>query len=119
MLWKRVVLTPRIFAALASPVRVRILRVLEAHPMTGTEVASLLSLSKSTAFKEFSRLEEAGLCARVEGNRKWVYYRLTETALRILHPEDVIVTFSAEFDAPRLPSLGPAPAGQAVPGGAD
>jgi DNA-binding transcriptional ArsR family regulator len=113
VLWKRVILTPRIFAALASPVRVRVLRVLEEHQMTGTEVAGRLSMSKSTAFKELSRLEEAGLTARVEGNRKWVYYRLTETARRILHPEDVILTFSPEFDAPRggaPPGPGPAAA---------
>ncbi|HEX9708828.1 MAG TPA: winged helix-turn-helix domain-containing protein [Candidatus Thermoplasmatota archaeon] len=113
-MWKRVILTPRIFAALASPVRVRVLRVLEEHQMTGTEVASRLAMSKSTAFKELSRLEGAGLTARVEGNRKWVYYRLTETARRILHPEDVILTFSPEFDAPRAgaklaPAVGPAP----------
>jgi DNA-binding transcriptional ArsR family regulator len=101
-LWKRVVLTPRIFAALSSPERVRILRALERHPMTGTEVAGELTLSKSTAFKELSRLDEAGLAARVEGNRKWVYYRLTEIASRILHPEDVIVTFSSDFEAPGL-----------------
>ncbi len=109
MIWKRVVLTPRIFAALASPLRVRVLRVLEEHQMTGTEVAGRLQMSKSTAFKELSRLEEAGLAARIEGNRKWVYYRLTETARRILQPEDVILTFSAEFDAPR--AGGPRPSG--------
>jgi DNA-binding transcriptional ArsR family regulator len=97
-LWKRVVLTRRIFAALASPERLRVLRVLEEHPMTGTEIAARLALSKSTAFKELSRLEDAGLAARIEGNRKWVYYRLTETATRILHPEDVIVTFSADVE---------------------
>src|SRR2546426_10750103 len=100
-LWKRVVLTPRIFGALASTDRVRILRALEAHQMTGTEVAAHLAMSKSTAFKELSRLEEAALVARIEGNRKWVYYRLTETASRILHPEAVIVTLAPELDAPR------------------
>jgi len=103
-LWKRVVLTPRIFGALSSPDRVSILRCLEEHQMTGTEVAARLSMSKSTAFKELSRLEEAALVARVEGNRKWVYYRLTETAFRILHPEDVIVALSPELDAPGRPT---------------
>jgi len=105
-LWKRVVLTPRIFGALASPDRVSILRCLEEHQMTGTEVAARMMMSKSTAFKELSRLEEAELVARIEGNRKWVYYRLTETAQRILHPEDVIVTLSPEVDAPPRPSDG-------------
>lgn len=97
-LWKRVVLTPRIFAALASPERIRVLRALGERNMTGTELAERLFLSKSTAFKELSRLEEAALVARVEGNRKWVYYRLTETAKRILNPEDVVVTFSTEAE---------------------
>lgn len=97
-LWKRVVLTPRIFAALASPERIRVLRALEERNMTGTEVAERLAMSKSTAFKELSRLEESLLVARIEGNRKWVYYRLTETARRILNPEDVIVTFSTQAD---------------------
>ncbi len=99
VIWKRVVLTPRVFAALASPERIRVLRALEERNMTGTEVASRLVLSKSTAFKELSRLEEAQLVARVEGNRKWVYYRLTEMARRIMHPEDVILTFASEADA--------------------
>ena len=109
-LWKRVVLTPRVFAALASPERMRVLRSLEEHPRTGTEVAAALAMSKSTAFKELSRLEEAGLVARIEGNRKWVYYRLTETAVRILHPEDVLVSFSSEFESPRpSPGLGSVP----------
>lgn len=98
VLWKRVILTPRVFAALASPERIRVLRALEDRNMTGTEVASRLDLSKSTAFKELSRLEEAQLVARVEGNRKWVYYRLTEMARRIMHPEDVIMTFASEAD---------------------
>jgi DNA-binding transcriptional ArsR family regulator len=110
--WKRVVLTPRIFAALASPERIRVLRALEDHNMTGTEVAERLTLSKSTAFKELSRLEEAQLVARIEGNRKWVYYRLTEIARRILHPEDVIVTFASEGE----PSASGSPASPPVPG---
>jgi len=101
---KRVILTPRIFAALASPERIRVLRALEERNMTGTEVAAKLALSKSTAFKELSRLEEAELVARIEGNRKWVYYRLTEIARRILHPEDVVMTFAAEAEG----SSGPA-----------
>ena len=97
--WKRVVLTPRIFAALASPERIRVLKALEEHNMTGTEVAERLALSKSTAFKELSRLEAAQLVVRIEGNRKWVYYRLTEMARRILHPEDVIMTFTSDGEA--------------------
>lgn len=99
VVWKRVVLTPRVFAALASPERIRVLRALEGHNMTGTEVASTLLMSKSTAFKELSRLEEARLIVRVDGNRKWVYYRLTEMARRILHPEDVIMSFGSEGEA--------------------
>ncbi len=106
-LWKRVVLTPRIFAALASPERIRVLRALEEHNMTGTELAGRLAMSKSTAFKELSRLESAQLVARIEGDRKWVYYRLTEMARRILHPEDVLVTFASEAEASAsLSSLG-------------
>jgi DNA-binding transcriptional ArsR family regulator len=103
-LWKRVILTPRIFAALASPERIRVLRALEDRNMTGTEVASRLTISKSTAFKELSRLEEAELVARIEGNRKWVYYRLTEIARRILHPEDVIMTFASDGEGAAVPS---------------
>src|SRR3970282_960981 len=99
VLWKRVVLTPRVFAALASPERIRVLRALEERNMTGTEVASRLALSKSTAFKELSRLEEAQLIPRVEGTRRWGYSRLTEMARRILHPEDVILTFASEAEA--------------------
>lgn len=92
-LWKRVTVGPDVFEALASEERIAILKLLDSNKqMTGTDVANVLTISKSSAFKQLNRLARAGLVERMDEGRKWIYYRNTSKAERLLHPEDVTIT---------------------------
>ena len=92
-LWKRVTVGPDVFEALASEERISILKLLDQNKqMTGTDVANVLTISKSSAFKQLNRLARAGLVERMDEGRKWIYYRNTSKAERLLHPEDVTIT---------------------------
>ena len=92
-LWKRVTVGPDVFEALSSEERISILKLLDQNrQMTGTDVANVLAISKSSAFKQLNRLARAGLVERMDEGRKWIYYRNTSKAERLLHPEDVTIT---------------------------
>ena len=92
-LWKRVTVGPDVFEALSSEERISILKLLDQNrQMTGTDVANVLGISKSSAFKQLNRLARAGLVERMDEGRKWIYYRNTSKAERLLHPEDVTIT---------------------------
>src|SRR6266699_1620038 len=92
-LWKRVTVGPDVFEALSSEERISILKLLDQNKqMTGTDVANVLGISKSSAFKQLNRLARAGLVERMDEGRKWIYYRNTSKAERLLHPEDVTIT---------------------------
>jgi DNA-binding transcriptional ArsR family regulator len=82
-----------VFEALSSEERISILKLLDQNrQMTGTDVANSLTISKSSAFKQLNRLARAGLVERMDEGRKWIYYRNTSKAERLLHPEDVTIT---------------------------
>lgn len=81
------------FKALSSHVRIDILKYLDARQMTVTDLSKALKISKSTAHKHLERLVEVGLIERLDDHRKWVYYRITRKGLKILHPENVTVSF--------------------------
>ena len=81
------------FKALASHVRIDILKHLDNKRMTVTDLAKTLNISKSTAHKHLERLVEVGLIERIDDKRKWVYYRITRKGVKILHPENVTVSF--------------------------
>ena len=88
-----VILDTDSFKALASHVRIDILKFLDQRQMTVTDLSKVLKISKSTAHKHLERLVEVGLIERLDENRKWVYYRITRKGLKILHPENVTVSF--------------------------
>jgi DNA-binding transcriptional ArsR family regulator len=88
-----VILDSDSFKALASHVRIDILKFLDQRQMTVTDLSKVLKISKSTAHKHLERLVEVGLIERLDENRKWVYYRITRKGLKILHPENVTVSF--------------------------
>jgi len=88
-----VILDTDSFKALASHVRIDILKFLDQRQMTVTDLSKVLEISKSTAHKHLERLVEVGLIERLDENRKWVYYRITRKGLKILHPENVTVSF--------------------------
>jgi DNA-binding transcriptional ArsR family regulator len=130
-LWKRVTVGPDVFEALASEERISILKLLDQNKqMTGTDVANVLSISKSSAFKQLNRLARAGLVERMDEGRKWIYYRNTSKAERLLHPEDVTITLVLSSAVAAIvvglllllamhPILGPGAAGTSPQGGAD
>lgn len=91
-LFGNVILDYEAFRALASHVRIEILKKLDEGRSTVTELSRKLSMSKSTVHKHLERLVEVGLVSRMEEDRKWVYYEITPKGARILHPENVQVS---------------------------
>src|SRR2546422_7516495 len=80
------------FKALASDVRVGILKRLDVRRETVTDLSNLLSLSKPTLLEHLEKLQSAGLVKRVDEGRKWIYYELSDKGRKILHPERVAIT---------------------------
>jgi ArsR family transcriptional regulator, arsenate/arsenite/antimonite-responsive transcriptional repressor len=75
----------RIAAALAEPVRVRILDVLRRSPVAvcQCELVPLFDMPQSTLSHHIKRLTDAGL-VDVERRHKWAYYSLAPDALQEL-----------------------------------
>jgi len=82
------------FKALASEVRVEIMKRLDARRATVTDLSSLLDLSKPTLLEHLEKLQAAGLVKRLDEGRKWIYYELTGKGRKILHPERVTIVLS-------------------------
>jgi DNA-binding transcriptional ArsR family regulator len=76
------------FRALASATRLTVLKALDERRKTLTELARDLALNKATVHEHMQLLTAAGLVRkRDDEGRKWIYYELTWTGQRILHPE--------------------------------
>jgi len=76
------------FRALASSTRLTVLKALDERRKTLTELARDLQLNKATVHEHMQLLTGAGLVRkRDDEGRKWIYYELTWTGQRILHPE--------------------------------
>jgi len=88
----RITLDQESFKALASDVRVGILKRLDVRRETVTDLSNLLSLSKPTLLEHLEKLQSAGLVKRVDEGRKWIYYQLSDKGRKILHPERVAIT---------------------------
>ena len=82
------------FKALASEVRVEILKQLEARRMTVTDLSHAMSLAKPTLLEHLDRLLSAGLVNKADEGRKWIYYDLTKRGRNILHPHQVKIMLS-------------------------
>src|SRR2546428_13971159 len=90
----RVTLDQASFRALASEVRVEVLKKLDERRATVTDLANALSLSKPTLLEHLEKLQAADLVKRVDEGRKWIYYELTGRGRKILHPERVTIVVS-------------------------
>lgn len=90
----RITLDQESFKALASDVRVGILKRLDVRRETVTDLSNLLSLSKPTLLEHLEKLQNAGLVKRIDEGRKWIYYELSEKGRKILHPERVAITLA-------------------------
>jgi DNA-binding transcriptional ArsR family regulator len=106
------------FKALASEVRVEILKQLEARRMTVTDLSHAMSLAKPTLLEHLDRLVTAGLVNKVDEGRKWIYYDLTKRGRNILRPHQVkimislalsVLLFSAGIVAVLAAFVAPAP----------
>lgn len=85
----RITLDRAVFKALASDTRLDILKALDERQKTVTELARELDLNKATVFEHLEKLAEVGLIQKLEDERKWVYWQLTWTGRRLLHPETI------------------------------
>jgi DNA-binding transcriptional ArsR family regulator len=85
----RITLDARTFQALASSTRLTVLRALDERRKTLTELARDLELNKATVHEHLQLLTAAGLVRkRDDEGRKWIYYELTWTGERLLHPQE-------------------------------
>src|SRR6266550_7452630 len=90
----KITLDQESFRALASDVRVEILKRLDSRRETVTDLSNLLQLSKPTLLEHLEKLQTAGLVKRIDEGRKWIYYELTDKGRKILHPEKVAITLA-------------------------
>ncbi|TLZ86091.1 MAG: metalloregulator ArsR/SmtB family transcription factor [Methanobacteriota archaeon] len=90
----KITLDQESFKALASDVRVGILKHLDARRETVTDLSNLMTLSKPTLLEHLEKLQSAGLVKRVDEGRKWIYYELSDKGRKILHPERVAITLA-------------------------
>lgn len=87
----KITLDQESFKALASDVRVGILKTLDERRQTVTDLSNIMALSKPTLLEHLEKLQSAGLVKRVDEGRKWVYYELSDKGRKILHPERVSI----------------------------
>lgn len=87
----KITLDREVFKALASDTRLDILKALDVRQKTVTELAKELDLNKATVFEHLEKLASVGLIQKVEEDveRKWVYWQLSWTGRRLLHPETI------------------------------
>lgn len=85
----RITLDREVFKALASDTRLDILKALDERQKTVTELARELELNKATVFEHLEKLATVGLIQKLEDDRKWVYWQLSWTGRRLLHPEKI------------------------------
>jgi len=72
---------------LSTDTRAETLKLLEKRPMTASELSRALNKHVTTVSEHLEHLLESNLVERVERpGHKWVYYKLTKGANRILHP---------------------------------
>ncbi|MDD5110965.1 MAG: winged helix-turn-helix domain-containing protein [Candidatus Altiarchaeota archaeon] len=81
------------FKALAADSRIEILKRLEEHKLTLTDLAEKLKMSPSTVKEHLDRLSAAGLIEQLPGDAKWKYYKLTRKGKNILNPYETRVWF--------------------------
>ena len=86
---QKITLDKSSLTALASETRIAILKNLDSRPMTTSELSRALARSKPTIIQHLDKLGDANLVHKREQGKKWIYYRLTQKAKHILHPERV------------------------------
>ena len=85
----KITLDAKTFQALASTTRLTVLRALDERRKTLTELARDMALNKATVHEHLQLLTAAGLVKkRDDEGRKWIYYELSWTGEKLLHPQE-------------------------------
>ncbi len=72
---------------LSADTRANILKLLEERPMTASELSRATNKHVTTISEHINLMINSNLVERVERpGRKWVYYKLTKNASKIIHP---------------------------------
>jgi DNA-binding transcriptional ArsR family regulator len=79
------------FKALSADTRIDILKRLQAHKLTLTDLSQQMGMSPSTVSEHLERLVEVGLILQEDKGMKWKYYRLTDKGRNILSPQETKV----------------------------
>ncbi|GEM_PF-1555859 len=82
-----ITLDRKTFEALAAESRISILKSLANRRKTQSELANELGLSIPTVAEHLRKMESAGLVRRIDENRKWIYYELTNKGRSIIKPK--------------------------------
>ncbi len=90
----KITLDQETFKVLASETRILILKNLDKHQLTVSDLARAMEMSKATLFEHLDRMTKVGLIKKIEDERKWVYYKLTWKGKNILHPERIKIAIA-------------------------
>ena len=96
----KVTIDKETFKALASDVRLEILKVLDGRKMNLSEIARKTGLSKTTVLEHMNKLVQADLVKKIEREgHKWTYYKLSWKGSSLLHPDNtkIVITFCLSF----------------------
>jgi DNA-binding transcriptional ArsR family regulator len=72
--------------ALLSDTKMQLMNALIKRRKTVSELSEELKLSKSTLLEHLKQLTESGLILRIEAQRKWVYYELSNKGRKVIEP---------------------------------
>ena len=96
----KVTIDKETFKALASDVRLEILKALDGRKMNLSEIARKTGLSKTTILEHMNKLIQADLVKKIEREgHKWTYYKLSWKGSSLLHPDNtkIVITFCLSF----------------------
>ena len=89
----------QVFAALADPSRRAILAVLAAAgPVTATEMAARLPITRQAIAKHLAPLADAGLVTAEPGERRRVRYRLRSAPMQVA--QQFLAAMARDWDSP-------------------
>ena len=89
---EKITLGKDIFNALASEIRVELLKRLDERAKTISELSREINIYKSSIHRHLCMLVESELVEKHHDSHKWVYYCLTRKGEKILHPKRAKIT---------------------------
>jgi DNA-binding transcriptional ArsR family regulator len=86
--------------------RIQLLKMLDSRPYTVSELAKLTGYSKSSILYHLEKLSKAGMVERIENERKWIYYQLTDKGRRAIRYDAVAKVMLAIGSVTFISSIG-------------